>query len=166
MKVLFCLLLLFIFSCSTPPNQPTTATLVENYVKNQMKDPSSFQLISNQLVDTTMMNKWLSDQYSKDTAMVTQTIADNKLDMLAQNFAADETDAKNGRQNILDEKTNMYRQYAIKDSMEISKHKPDRIFYISYMVSYRAKNGFGALDVGNSTVNFYPADSTFKMVTQ
>jgi hypothetical protein len=57
----------------------------------------------------------------------------------------------------------VYRETAIKDSLELSKHNPDRILFISYRVRYRAKSSAGTLDTGNSLVNYYPADSTFQV---
>jgi len=135
--------------------------MVEDYVKSQMKDPSSFQLIKTQVVDTTMMSKFLSDRYSEDTAKLAQTILENYIDFLKKQ----DTSNMVNYIKLLDKKTEIYRDAAKNDSIEIAKHSPDRIFYISYMVDYRAKNSFGALDKASALVNFYPTDTTFKMIT-
>src|SRR4051812_43326845 len=113
-KLFFILVSLLIFSCSSKVIQPTTATMVEDYVKSQMKDPSSFQLIKNELVDTVMMSKWINDQYNKDTAMVSETILKNKIEVLKQNFASDEKAEKEKLEKTLDGMTEIYRKSATK----------------------------------------------------
>jgi hypothetical protein len=157
------LLSVICYSCSQKVEQPATDKLVENYVKNKMKGPASFQLIKIELKDTVMMNKWLCDQYTNDTMLISETIADNSMDALAKKFpSAGKAENEYVKQGI-DELISVYRETAIKDSLELSKHNPDRILFISYRVRYRAKSSAGTLDTGNSLVNYYPADSTFQV---
>jgi hypothetical protein len=132
-------------------------------MKNKMKDPASFQLIKIELLDTVMMNKWLADQYTNDTMLISETIADNKMDALTKKFPLDGKAEKEYVKSAMDEVINVYRETATKDSIELSKHNPDKILFISYKVRYRAKNSAGVLDTGRSLVNYYPADSTFQV---
>ena len=164
MKPLSILLFSFtFFSCSPKIEQPYTEKLVENYVRNQMKNPVSFRLIRMELLDTMMMNKWLADNYTNDTMLISETMADNNIDALKKKFPSDSKAGNEYVRQAMDGVIEVYREMATKDSTELSKHNPDKILFISYRIRYQAKNSAGALDTGNSLVNYFPADSTFKV---
>ena len=112
----------------------------EAYLKEQMKDPSSFQVIKSFIIDTTMMSRWLKDTYKKDTAKLAQAIEEKDTSLVA-----------------------LYKGYAEAHLKEVDSLKEDRIFYITVSVDYNAKNSFGALGKETKFVNYYPADSTFKI---
>jgi len=154
--------IVFIASCSTKKDLNITL-LAENYLKNEMKDPSSFQVIKSNIVDTIMMSAWLKEHYKMDTAMIAKTIRENKIDIDLQFFEKSEEKEKEDYQKVLNEKVNIYRQNSISELSELQALKTDSIFYITVNINYRAKNSFGALDVDSKAINFYPADSTFKI---
>lgn len=153
---------LAIASCN-PKKDFDLVISAEAYLKGQMKDPSSFQVVKASIVDTIMLSNWLRDRYNQDTALVSRTIASNESDLELQNFEPGERTQKAAYEKLLDSKTNIYRQGAAKDSQDLTALKQDSIFFITVRVAYRAKNSFGALDADTKTINYYPRDSTFKI---
>lgn len=157
------LALIFILSSCTGKKSPDLIASVEAYLKTQLKDPSSFQVIKANVVDTLMMSKWLRDRYSEDTAMISQTISTNKVDLELQNFEVSEAQQKASYEKLLDKKVDVYRRSADLRLSDLNGLKQDQILYISVLVNYRAKNSFGALDIDTKTVYYSPVDSTFKI---
>ena len=154
---------LALLTACTSPKGPDPVSLTEAWLKEQMKDPSSFQVIKASIFDTTMMRQWLQDRYKDDTAMIAKTVARNTLDLEMQHFEPAEAQQKVSYEKLLQQKVDIYRESADKELQAISKLKQDSIFFITVRVEYRAKNGFGALDKESKFVNYYPSDTTFKI---
>jgi hypothetical protein len=160
------LFLLLISSCSSKHNGPITNDRIEAYVKSQIENPLSFHLIKIQVVDTTMRSKWLQDQYTMDTAKISETILQNQIDVLARNFKSNEKVEKEKYEKIIDGNAQVYRDLAVYDSIQIIKHWQDEILYISYMVDFQAKNRNGMLARCSVLVNYFPKHGKFQIATQ
>lgn len=134
-------------SCSS--NNDDIIPKAESYLKNQLKDPSSYQLIESKIVDTTMKSEYLKKQYSKDSSEL-----EHYKFMNNDKFTKDTL-----YENLIykyEESTNLYLR-------ELKELKQDFIHVITVRFYYRAKNGYAALDKYTEFVDYYPGDNSLKI---
>lgn len=127
-------LLIFIFStvllsCSTDNGIDKVKDETEQYLKGQLKDPSSYQKISIDITDSVTKSQSLEEDF----------------DLLY-----DETMIEIGS-------TTVAKRDSVLRLINNLKANPklDSLEYIKVILKYRAKNSFGALDMGESLVYYF-----------
>lgn len=109
-------------------NQKSNSLIVqaEDFLKTNLKDPSSYENISSEIVDSVKFSKALEEDLDR--------IEDYLLIGMAK---------KSEKDSII----NLIS--------ELKNNPPkDKIKYIDIRIKYRAKNSFGALDIGNATIYY------------
>lgn len=138
--------------------------LSQAYLKDQMKDPASFQVIKSEIVDTTMISEHLKYQYTKDTLDIERIKIENELSLLRQGFKKGEETEKAEFEKILINKLAVYEATANRHLNALNNLKHDSVYCITVKFEYRAKNSFGALDKESKDVQFFPGAKSFKLV--
>lgn len=162
MKYLLTMLIISVLSCNTK-KEATIIPGAEAYLKEQMKDPASFQLIKSEIIDTTMMSEHLNYQYAKDTLEVERIKIENDLSLLRQGFEKGEEAEKEKFEKILNDKLDVYKQTANRHLSALNNLKQDSIYCITVKFEYRAKNSFGAIDKESKDVQFFPGNKSYKI---
>jgi hypothetical protein len=163
MKYLLTLLIFSILSACSSKKKSNIIDEAEFHLKEQLKDPSSYQVIKSEIIDTTMMSEHLKYQYAKDTLEVERIKIENELSLLRQGFEKGEEKEKAAFEQILKNKLAVYQSTADRHLNEMNNLKQDSIYCITVKFEYRAKNGFGALDKYIRDVKYFPANKTFKV---
>ena len=125
--ILSFLVLTTIYSCSNLSGNNEAQKIkdgAESFLKGKLKDPDSYQNISTSILDSVKKSKSLEE----------------RLEML----------------NIAPSSTDSTEIDSIKIVINNLKQNPklDSLDYISIEIQYRAKNGFGALDLGKAIVYY------------
>jgi hypothetical protein len=123
-----------VLACNSGKTNDDIVAKAQVYLKEQMKDPASFQVIESKILDTTMMSEFLQKKYSRDSSMCA----------------------------LLKDDTS-YCNSAERWSKKIQDLKQDSIYFITVQFDYRAKNGFGALDKYQKGVNYYLGSKSFSI---
>jgi hypothetical protein len=132
-------------------------------LKEQLKDPSSFQVLKSEIIDTIMMSEHLKEQYQKDTLEIARVKIENELSLLRQGFEKGEEKEKADFEQILNNKLSVYKSTADRHLNALNALTQDSIYNITVKFDYRAKNGFGALDKFQRNVQYYPAKNEYKV---
>lgn len=164
MKKLMPVVIMCLIACNASNKDADLIRSTEAYMKEQMKDPSSFQVIETVIIDTTMKRKFLQDAYQKDTALVTLTRLENKLKLQQQGFKKGEEKFEHDYKKILKEMEDFREEMAAKHLKELQELKQDSILSIKVHLTYRAKNSYGALDKESKFVRYYPGSNSYKIV--
>ncbi len=131
LPLLICSLFL-LFSCSNnneKNNLEDMKLASESFLKKQLKDPSSYQNISIEVIDSVSKLESIEEDFDLfyDKTMLEIGSA-----------------TKAERDSVL----NVIKQLK-------SNPKLDSLSYVSIAIKYRAKNSFGALDLGESVVYYF-----------
>lgn len=114
----------------------------ENYIKTNLKDPSSYERIEAKIVDTISNKKYWQDEYVKDTSKLSYLMITSDTGSYALKCQKD---------------------YVSLDLRNISEIKVDSPHHYTMFFKYRAKNGFGALDAYSRIVEYEPSTNNFKI---
>ena len=128
MKNLFFLVSVFIglVACN---KSNTLLDQAEDFLLSSLKDPSSYEKISAQIMDSVKYSTTIEEELDQ---FYTQEIIDAGIYKQS---------TKDSLKNIL---------------MELKANPlKDKVKYISINIKYRAKNSFGALDIGNATIYYF-----------
>ena len=162
MKIILAIATVYAFFACSSNNNFDVVGKSENYLQAQMKDPSSFQVIKSEIVDTIMLREFLQRQYEYDTAKVSVIKTENELSLYKQGFEKGEEAEKAKFEKILSEKLAVYQSTADRHLNALNNLKQDSIYSITTRIEYRAKNGFGALDKYSKLVDYFPSSNSFK----
>lgn len=135
-KILFACLLLA--GCSSPQNEIIAKG--ETYLKENLKDPSSYEKIESTIIDTTTY-----------TAYFTLW---SKLDSLE--YEAAKLSGSEAAVRIRKETYDVTKK-------QLADAKPGEIRHIQIYYKYRAKNGFGALDIHEQKLLYFPSTQKFEV---
>lgn len=144
-KLLFILCIIGLFSCKETQEEKAQS-LVENYLKENLKDPSSYESVSFGVIDSTFTN--VEDEPEFKRLDIAKGLLD-KVDEAQLKVKMSYTYSLNERMKFQDE-ADMYLDSAkiIKAEVDsfVENYKPS---FNGYLIKhkYRAKNGFGALDL-------------------
>jgi len=140
-----------LFSCNQTPQEKLTSR-VEELVKKELipklKDPKSFEKVSIVISDTITEQNHLKEIISSNLKQM-----DNLLNLSSEWTTLDIQKSK----EYLNESLVLGKQ---NDSLHkvIDKTNPTEISRIEITYTYRAKNGFGALDIDNVKVCYIPSE--------
>ena len=129
-----------LFSCSS--NENKLLSKLENHLKVNLKDPSSYELIESKL----------------DTSFKVENLK-NSISSLEESIKENESYLKiyEGEEKISYQEKIDYEKNLIKENEdEISKTDKNEIQLIVGVFKYRTKNGFGALGIMTSKVLYAP----------
>jgi hypothetical protein len=138
-----------LFSCGS--NEDKLLSKLESHLKSNLKDPSSYELIESKLDTSFVIDnlKHSLDYWKKEVINNEKSIKDydnefKKLDLVVMGESEFVSILKDSQKEV--------------DSLNvlISKTDPKKIQLIGGVFKYRAKNGFGALGIENSTVWYSP----------
>lgn len=145
-KLLFVLTAsIFMVSCS---QEEKLITKLEDHLKQKLKDPSSYERINAKL-DTV----YVVDNLESSIKYLESSLQLNQSTLSILNYS-DEPEAYNDYKNKVEMDKKMISELKEKQS----KADPNEIFQIYGLFEYRAKNGFGALNVGTTKVWYNPED--------
>jgi len=138
-----------LFSCS---NEDKLLTKLESHLKENLKDPSSYEKIESKL-DTVFVidNLKNSLDYYNETITTTKSEIksyENEFKKLGLSVTNED--------DYLQERLKQTQKEVDSLNIVISKTNPKEISLIGGVFKYRAKNGFGALGIENSTVWYNP----------
>ena len=162
MKYLLTILIFSSLSCNSEKKNDIIKG-AELSLKDQLKDPSSLQVIKSEIIDTTMMSEHLKDQYQNDTLEIARIKIENDISLLRQGFEKGEEKEKAKFEEILNKKLAVYESTASRHLTALNNLKQDSVYCITVKFAYRAKNGFGALDKFQRNVQYYPAKNEYKV---
>ena len=140
--LVFSMLSMVLFSCGS--NENKLLSKLENHLKSNLKDPSSYELIESKL-DTS----FAIDNLKNSITNLEESIKENESYLKIY-----EGEEKLSYQEKIDYEKNRIKE--IED--EMSKTDKNKISLIGGVFKYRAKNGFGALGIENSTVWYSPEE--------
>lgn len=131
MKYLLSILIItfFLGSCSKENDIDKVKNETESYLLEQLKDPSSYQKISIEILDSVSKLKSIENNFS--------LYDDDMIDIGSATIGE--------RDSVLALIKNLKANPDL-DSLE----------YIKFLFKYRAKNSFGALDTQESIIKYYP----------
>ena len=132
-------------SCQSPQDKLISGC--EESLKQNLKDPSSYERIDVKIKDTITSLEWGQDRLN-----LVKSFMDDDFNMFNENKDFPEL----GFEKIYKESKKDYELTKITlDSIKKSK-EPNRILEINVEFKYRAKNSFGALGIEKSGVTFLP----------
>lgn len=133
-KILVLFTILALMSCSKENDIKSKS---ESFLKEHLKDPNSYENISISITDTTKESDLLNEKISE---MIINS--DNYIFGSAKPF-----------HKKIDSIKNVISNY---------KKNPnsDPIGYITINIKYRAKNSFGAFNIGETVFHYYPRKQT------
>lgn len=118
-----------LLNCSKQKDSDRVKEETEQFLKTQLKDPSSYQKISIEITDSVTKSQSLEEDF----------------DLLYDDTMIEIGSAtKEGRDSVMAE-INKLKVNPKLDSLE----------YIKLVLKYRAKNSFGALDTGESLIYYF-----------
>ena len=158
----FAITFLFFTSCQQDESKQIIKG-AEKYLTENLKDPSSFQSIKSEIIDTVKNSDYYKSLYTSDTIQVNKAILQKESAILDAGFEKGDEAIKTKFENIHDSAIAQYKLTADNRLKQLQSIKIDSIFYIDISINYRAKNGFGALDVFNRTVKYYPNSKTYEV---
>lgn len=146
-----------IVSCSSDPEELLLSEC-DNFIKSELipnlKDPKSFEKVISRISDTITEVEVLNEQME---LLFSETDIEHQFKM-AKFY---ETHDKKEANNFLKKGTSL--RYS-RDSMLkiINNTSRDKIGKIDIEFNYRAKNGFGALDLSKAVIFYYPDEKNEK----
>ena len=138
-------------SCQSPQDKLISGC--EENLKQNLKDPSSYERIDVRIKDTITSLEWGQDHLN-----LTKSFMDDDFNMFSENKDFPEL----GFEKVYkDSKKNYEKAKITFDSIKKSK-EPNRILEINVEFKYRAKNSFGALGIEQSGVTFLPDPTRYR----
>lgn len=138
-----------------------TLQKIEYLYKQQLKDPASYERIEAVIYDTVHEKTALQLQLAEDSANYISAVNEYNADSIANlndGFKPDEMHVILAPKRT---KIAFAQDYIKLTENKLAGIKGDgEVAYLSVRLKYRAKNGFGALDVFEKIVRYSPADGT------
>jgi hypothetical protein len=139
-------------SCQSP--QDKLISDCEENLKQNLKDPSSYERIDVKIKDTITSLKWGQNNLSDYKSYM-----DDELKFFNETKGSDLE--ASGKDAYVSAKNEYEKSLKTLDSIKKSK-EPNRILEINVEFKYRAKNSFGALGIEKSGVTFLPDPTRYK----
>jgi hypothetical protein len=141
-------------SCSKTPTEKLiedAGKFAEDNLKPKLKDPSSFEKVKVEITDTVYTTEFLDDIIKSNLDR-----AEHYIDMSIDWADLDIDKSKEFLQNSLSYQKSV-------DSLKTVKGNTPKNEVTQIIITYtfRAKNGFGALDLGSAKVCYIPSDQKF-----
>lgn len=137
------LLIFSLFAACNSSNNFDVIGLAENHLKENMKDPSSYQRVEARVVDTTTQKEYWQRELDKDTEELNAILSGDSSESSYQT------------------RVKYQKDYIELDKKRLSEIGEDAPYSYSVFFKYRAKNGFGALNMGSNVVNVLMKDTSF-----
>jgi hypothetical protein len=145
MKKLLSIICILLISCNSPEKQIQKE--IDNYVKNNFKDPKSYEQITFNITDTITEKSHIQRMIDLDSFFIEEDIERLKI---YKDFNINVIDIYKDYQESLKNNQDSLRLH----NRQLTNLKTNKILWIHAKLKYRAKNGFGGLDIGEARLTF------------
>lgn len=145
MKKLIPIACMLFISCHS--NEKKMQNEIDNYVQNNFKDPKSYEQMSFNITDTLTEKERILWQIKNDNYIIDLHTDDLKR-YKSYNFSLPEL-VGNANEDLKEAQDSLKSH-----KIQLENLNTDYIVRISGELKYRAKNGFGALDISQARVIF------------